>query len=253
MDSKLDLQFNAASVKESLLNFIIPLVCIFASLLIGFFIIFPYFRDGAKVKAEISEKQQLKQVLEKKVWILKKDSEFKQVLDDGSLLVDKALITEPNVPQLLDEVYQIATNLGLDVTRLNYSYVAISDEVATTQDYQEVNVALGGIGSYDQLISLLRDTENAARVLYAPSFRYSTDEEGKLSMNFSIISPYLQVQSSAVTDVPVDLDVTNPAFLETLNRLKTLKYYEFLNKEIQIIEEPEVAVEEAVTENPEQQ
>ena len=240
MDNKIELQFDASSVKENILNFIIPLVCIGVSLVIGFFVIYPYFKNAPKVKIEIAEKQQLKQVLEKKVWILKKNAEFKQVLDEGSALVDKVLVSDANVPQLLDEVYQIATNVGLGVTRLNYSYGGVAVGAETTQageEFKEVNVGLGGDGSYEQLISLLRDTENAARILYVSDLRYSTGEEGSLSMNFTIISPYLYVQSTAATDVPVDLDITNPVFLESVNRLKSLRYYEFLNKDIKIIEE----------------
>jgi hypothetical protein len=55
-------------------------------------------------------------------------------------------------------------------------------------------------------------------------------------MNFSILSPFLYVKSTAVTDDPVELDITDPRFTEFVNTLKPLKYYEFLNKEIQVIE-----------------
>jgi Tfp pilus assembly protein PilO len=246
MDSKLDLQFDAGMMRENILNFIIPLVCVLVSVIIGVFVIYPYFRDAPKVKTEIQDKQQLKQVLEKKVWILKKNSEFKPVLDEGSALVDRVLVSEANVPQLLDEIYQIASNLGLEVTRLNYSYGDVSAAAGTSgqQEFKEVNVSLGVSGSYDQLIALLRDTEVAARILYVPSFRYSVGDEGKLSMNFAIVSPYLYVQSTAQTDVPVELDITNPAFLEQVNKIKGLRFYEFINKDIQVIEtETEAATE----------
>jgi len=247
MESKLDLQFDAGMVKQNLLNFIVPLICVLVSIVIGIFVIYPYFKNAPKVKEEVQQKQQLKQVLEKKVWILKKNAEFKQVLDEGSGLVDKVLVSEANVPQLLDEVYQIATNIGLEVTRLNYSYgdAGPAGGASGAREYKEVVVSLGVNGTYDQLLSLLKDTEVAARVLYIPSVRYSTDDEGKLSMNFSIVSPFLYVQSTAQTDVPVELDITNPSFLELVNKVKGLRYYEFLNKDIKVIEEEKTAEEEA--------
>jgi Tfp pilus assembly protein PilO len=240
MDSKLEAQFDALSVKENILNFIIPLICLLVSVLIGIFVVYPYFKNAPKVKEEIKQKQDLKQVLEKKVWILNKNAEFKQVLDESSTLIDKVLYSEDNVPQLLDEIYQISTNLGFQVTRLNYSYgetAAAPGEVSAASEYKEVVVSLGVIGSYDQLISFLKDTEVAARVLYIPTFRFSTDDEGKLSVNLSVVSPYLYVQSTAQTDVPVELDITNPAFLEQVNKIKGFRFYEFLNKDIKVIEE----------------
>lgn len=251
MESKLDLQFDADMMKQNILNFIVPLICFLVTVAIGIFVIYPYFKNTPKVKEEIQQKQQLKQVLEKKVWILKKNAEFKPVLDEGSALVDKVLVSEANVPQLLDEIYQIATNIGFEVTRLNYSYgeAAPTGGASDAQEYKEVVVSLGVNGSYDQLLSLLKDTEIAARVLYIPSFRYSTDDEGKLSMNFSIISPFLYVQSTAQTDVPVELDITNPSFLELVNKVKVLRFYEFLNKDIKVIEEEKTAEAETAVES----
>lgn len=242
MPEKTELQFNAAAVKENILNFIVPLVCIVASLAIGFFVIYPYFKNAPKVKADIAEKEQLKQVLEKKVWTLNKNSEFKSVLDEGTNLVDKVLVSEANVPQLLDEVFQISSNVGVDLTRLNYSYGAPSTaDVAGGREYEEVNVSLGSNGSFEQLVTMLKDIENAARILYVTDLRFSAGEEGILSMNLTIVSPYLYVQSTAAVDVPVDLDITNHAFLQSMDRLKTLRYYEFLNKDIKVIEEEEEA------------
>jgi Tfp pilus assembly protein PilO len=237
MEEKTNLQFNKGVIVRTLVNFIIPLICLGVSIILGLVVIYPYFKNKPAVDAQISEKQKLNQTLEGKIIILNKLSEFKVVLTESSQLVDKVLVSEANVPQLLDEIFQIATNVGMAVTRLNYSYGEAKTGTAETGIFQEVNVSLGAEGGYDQLIAFLQSTEIAARVLYVPTFRYSVSEDGEMSMNFSIISPFLFVQSSAVTDDPVALDVTNPSFIDFINKLKPMKYYEFLNKDIKVIEE----------------
>lgn len=245
-----NLQIDTSAIKEMLVNFIVPLVCLAATIVLGFVVIYPHYKNAPKVKEEVEQKTKLSGILNKKVLNLKKNAEFKQVLEENSTLVDKVLVSETAVPQLLDEVFQIASNVGVKVTRLSYSYgespvVVSGSEALATPEYKEVNVALGADGNYDQLISLLQDVEVAARVLYIPSFRYSSDEDGVMSINFSILSPYLFVQSTAVTDEPVELDVTTQTFVDFMNKLKSLRFYEFMNKDIQVIEPEEETAEAA--------
>ena len=237
IEEKTNLQINKDAIVGTLINFIVPLICLSLSIILGLVVIYPYYKNKPAVQAQIAEKQKLNQTLESKIIILNKLSEFKSVLTESSQLVDKVLVSEANVPQLLDEVFQIGTNVGMEVTRLNYSYGDVKAQESTPEIFQEVNVSLGVNGDYDQLITFLENTENAARVLYVPSFRYNVNTDNEMSLNFSIISPFLFVQSTAVTDEPVTLDVTNPSFIEFVNKLKPMKYYEFLNKDIKVIEE----------------
>jgi Tfp pilus assembly protein PilO len=236
MDERTYLQLNTNSIIKSIVNFIVPLVCLLVCIILGFFIIFPYYKNKPAVDAQIADKQALNQLLEGKLVILNKLTDFKNILAENSQLVDKVLVSEANVPQLLDEIYQIATSVGLSVTRLNYSYGdARTAANSAPNQFSEVNVSLGAGGTYDQLTTFLQDTEVAARVLYVPSLRYSVDSEGAMSMNFNVVSPFLYVQSTAVTDDPVELDITSSSFTNFMNKLKTMKFYEFLNKDIGVI------------------
>jgi Tfp pilus assembly protein PilO len=227
------------AIVRSIVNFIVPLMCLSVCVISVIFVVYPFYKSKPAVEAKIAEKQKLSQVLESKIIILNKLADFKTVLTENSQLVDKVLVSEANVPQLLDEVYQIATNVGMKVTRLNYSYGDVKVSADATGTYQEVNVSLGTDGNYDQLITFLQDTEVAARILYGSSFRYTVNQDGEMSMNFTVVSPFLFVQSTAVTDEPVELDVTTPSFVEFTDKLKTLKFYDFLNKDIKVIEEEE--------------
>ncbi|MFH1648772.1 MAG: hypothetical protein ABIA11_03560, partial [Patescibacteria group bacterium] len=95
--------------------------------------------------------------------------------------------------------------------------------------------------------------EDAARFVSAPSFRYSSSRsaegDNRLSANFSVESPYLFVQSNAVTDEPVNLDVSSQEFVDFVNMIKGLRYYEFLNIDVEAVEETEEATEEEITED----
>jgi Tfp pilus assembly protein PilO len=236
MDEKTNLQLNTNSIVKSIVNFIVPLVCLLVCIILGFFIIFPYYKNKPAVDAQIAQKLALNQLLEGKLVVLNKLADFKSVLTENSQLVDKVLSSEADVPQLLDEIYQIATSVGLGVTRLNYSYGdARAGANSAPNQFSEVNVSLGADGTYDKLVAFLRDTEVAARVLYVPSLRYSVNTEGGMSMNFNVVSPFLYVQSTAVTDEPVELDITSSSFTDFMNTLKTMKFYEFLNKNIGVI------------------
>lgn len=233
----LEPKLNSNLLIKSFVNFIVPLVCLLLCILQGIFIIFPYYKTKPAVKNQISEKQHLAKVLESKLAILNKLSDFKNVLNEGSQLIDKVLVSEASVPQLLDEIYQIATNTGLAVKRLNYSFGEAKTSGVPETALEEVNVSLGVDGSYDQLIVFLQAAETAARVVYVPTFRYTLDADEVMSINLNVISPFLYVKSTAVTDEPVSLDITDPKFTEFISKLKSLRFYEFLNKEIAVIEE----------------
>ena len=238
MNETINPQFGKEKIKELLINFIVPLICLGVSVVLIFLIVLPSYNEMPKLKDELSKKNTLKQDLTKKSLLLKKLIDFKAMLDENSTLVDKVLVSEGNVPQLLDEVNQMATSSGLKVARLSYSYGDISEQKEGEKPpYNKVNVSLATEGSYDQVILLMQSIENAARVAYATGFRYSLEEESKnLYATFSIESPYLFVKSDAVTDDPLTLDITSPSFVDFINRIKGLKYYGFINPNIKVEE-----------------
>ena len=239
----MNMGMDMSKVKGTIINFIVPLICFSASLLLIIFIIYPSISGTQKAKDELNAQIQKKLSLEEKVLKLKKLVDFKTMLDENSGLIDKVLVSEANVPQLLDEVFQIATNSGMKISRLSYSFGDTTAAAETkgsgsqpTSQVGNVAVSLAGDVSYDQMIVLLENMENAARAITTEDLRYSKNEEGVLSTSYSIGSSFLFVQSNAVTDEPVELDVTDPNFTTFINKIKALKYYEFQNPNIAVIE-----------------
>ncbi len=95
-----------------------------------------------------------------------------------------------------------------------------------------------------------RNVENAARLVIVENFRFSqsqTKDGQKLGINFVLISPYLYVESDAITDDPIDLDIGDGEFLELINKIKNLKHYDPYEIDLSIpVEETPVEEEGAL-------
>lgn len=239
---KQGLNIDTSKLKGVLINFVVPLIAFGLSLLLIILIVYPYFKNLPSIKGDLRQKEQLERVLNDKIVILNRLVDFKSVVDEDSALVNKVLVNEMEVPRLLDQVNQIATNSGMNVTRLSYSYggTGASDIGEEKQvSYGTVSVALGTDSSFEQLVVFMKAIENAARFVSVPNFRYSATTtaagESKLGGSFSIDSPFLFVQSTAVTDEPVTLDISSQSFVDFINMVKGLKYYEFLNPNIEVV------------------
>ena len=237
MPDKMNLNINTGLIRDAIVNFIVPIVSLGVSVLLFVIIIRPSFSSAPKLRSELELKKVLQGTLTKKLGALEKLVDYKSVVDENSKLVNRVLVSEELVPQLLNQVHEIAKDSGLEVTRLAYSYGETAggtlssgtEEKKPQLGYKVVYVSLGTYGSVDQLVSFLESCEKAARFISVENVRYATSEkEGQptLSMSFSLSSPYIFVQSNAVTDDPVTLDIASPDFVSFINKLKTLKYYE---------------------------
>jgi Tfp pilus assembly protein PilO len=229
-----------AKVKGTLLNFIVPLLSVLSAVLILSLYVYPTYKELPVKKAELDKKTALRDTLSKKVDALSKLIDFKDVFDENLNVVNKVLVPEPEVPRLLDQASQIASRAGMDIDRLSYSY---SSKGAEKSSFEKVTVSMSVKSSFEQLVLFMELVEKAARYVSVPNFRYaisaSTGDEdfGLLSSSFSLDSPYLFVESSAVTDEPIGIDMTSNDFTEFMSMLKGLDYYDFVNKDIQAEEE----------------
>ncbi len=239
------INIDTSRIKETLLNFVVPLIAFGITFALFFIVIYPSYRKLPGLKAELATKTALKQTLTVKLQRLNRLVDFKPVVEEDSALVNRVLVSEEEVPRLLDQVNQIATDAGLSVTRLSYSFGnASSSDKTEKKTYSSVSVSLGADANYDQIVLIMQLIEKAARFVSVPNFRYSvgtsTAGDKMLNVSFSLDSPYLFVQSNAVTDEPLELDISSQKFIDFINMIKELKYYEFINPNIEAVkEEPE--------------
>ncbi len=253
----LNIKVDISGFKETLINYIVPLVSLLLSAAIGFFILYPSYKDLPDLMSEIAVKSNLETNLRNKLNNLNRLVDFKSIVDENSNLVNKVLLSEELIPGLLTQVDRIARESGLLVSRLNYGLGATTEsEIAGAISYNYVTINLGAVGSFAQLITFIENVENAARLINIDQFRYSlstTDFEEVLGINFVLQSPYLYIESDAVTDDAIDLNISNQDFLDLINRVKNLKYYDpnFVDTSVPVIEAPTEEEEEAPTEGAE--
>lgn len=236
-------------VKDSLLNFIVPLVALLATILLVALYIYPTYKSLPAKKQELEKNTTTKNTLSKKVDDLNRLVNFQSTLDENLEIVNKVLVPEPEVPRLLDQATQIAEKAGMSLEKLSYSY---SSKGKGGVGFDTITVSMGVKSSLDQLVVFMELVENASRYVSVPSFRYSVSssaKDGLGSSTFSLDSPYLFVQSAAVTDDPINLNITDYKFTQFMDKLKGLDYYDFINKDIQAEEK---TVEEVATEENDQ-
>ncbi|HAI62794.1 MAG: hypothetical protein UU64_C0003G0046 [candidate division WWE3 bacterium GW2011_GWF2_41_45] len=254
---------NISAFKEIILDFVFPIIGLAITVLLFFVYVKPTYTKVNELKEELVTQTAVLDVLNKKSAALSKMKDFNAVLQEDADLVEKLYVSESNVPKLLDQVHQIATNAGMSVDRLNYSYAgAAGTNPDATSDQRKddvsgvVNIAATVTGSHEQMVVFMQELEKAARIAYATTFRFgqssAAEQSGLLNVNVNIDSPYMYVQSIAVTDDPITLDITSPAFVAFMNSIKDYKYYEFLNPDIvnteQVTEVESAAPAEVVTE-----
>ena len=157
--------------------------------------------------------------------------QVKSVVDEDSSLVSQAISSTTDVPQLLTQIDTIAKDSGLNVSRLSYSFgetatTAIGGEKVDEKINEVVIVNLGAQGSYPQVKNFAQNLEDSSRLINIKDFRFSLDNDTKLlDVVFVLESPYQFVNSTAVTDDPVNLDISKEDFVNMINKVKGLKYY----------------------------
>lgn len=226
-----------------LLNFLIPLLSLVGCAILASLVLIPSQEKIPSLKEELSSKQTLSQNLDKKVQTLKDLVDLTTQVEQYAQATEKALLSEPKVPELLAQIDLMVKESGMEVSSLNYSQS--EKPVVTGESANEganepkispiepsvVNVSLSASGSMDSLVNFLKSVENASRLVVLKEFRYSytagkDGQPGGLSANFQLESPYLFVSSSAVTDDPIGLDITSRSFLEKMKKIENLHYYD---------------------------
>ncbi len=251
------MQINSSTFKEFLLNFIIPLIAIAATGALGFFILYPSYTALEPTRAELSTKKALHNQLNSKLTTLHDLVEFKAVVDENASLVHRVIPDEAAVPFLLTQIDLIAKEAGLEVTKMSYTYstptkttapqptsaeISESDETAEkSPKYLIVDVLLGATGNLDQLQEFFNKIETSARYVDIDTFRFEAENEqdgeavsgsSRLAITFGLRAPHIRVQSNAVTDDPIDLNISDDEFLGVINTIKGMKYYDITEESI---------------------
>lgn len=210
-------------IKSIISEFVIPLVSVVISLVLVLLIIVPAIKTLPAATREVKNKQEQAEVLKNKIKVLEKLVDFKSVVDEDFMLLTAAIPSESQVPQLLTQIDQISKESGLSVVTMSYT---LSNTLTG-----EVDVTLTAGGNYDQIVGFLSNLEKSSRIVELDNLRYgeNKDTEGNSSLlvTFVLKSPYLTSDSKVVTIEPLSLDITEPGFIDLLNKIKGLKVYKY--------------------------
>lgn len=145
-------------------------------------------------------------------------------------LVDAALPSSENVPQLMNQVQQIATESGVFLKGLNFGLGA-RGSTAAPAGVSKVFLQVEVWGPYSNLKAFLGSLEGASRLVIAENIKFdlvNTRETGEtLKTVLTLASFYLEHQKDVALETPVTLDLSSPKLLRVLEELKELKVYRF--------------------------
>jgi hypothetical protein len=241
---------NLSRIRNTFINFIIPIIAIAASVALSLIILLPAYKSLPDLKVSLHGKKEFSALLLKKTQVLNDYRDYASVLDQNSTLIDKVLVSEEDPLALQDQLYQIALASGFNISKLSYS----SGGRGTTPEglHDLVSISMGGQSTYTQLVTFMQWLENAARFVQVSTFRYSADRDsGTFNVELSVESPYLYVDSTAVTDEPIELDMLSDEFVTFINKMKTLNFYTFQGMSSRSLGVEEVDVSEEGVESAE--
>ncbi len=247
--SNFNVNFNHVKrvVEKYLLDFMIPLACLVLSLVLGIFVLRPSISKLPELQQTNEEATALDLQLTEKLKNLNDLLNFKPIVSNYVDDFEVILPPEPMVPQLLTQVDTLVAINGLALKDLNYTSKVVAapsgaQPAASAQTpvapapSRFVLVNLKVVGTYNQVIPFLKNMETSGRVLKVDSVKLSKfrvgprDEEvveDAMSMDFVLRAPYVRVQSNAVTDDPITIDINDPKFNEIRARVEGFEVYKY--------------------------
>lgn len=236
-------KFNSVKIKRFIANLVIPLIALVIMGVLFFAFIRPSFSDKPLLEQELTQKTELAEKLRVKSSKLENLLDFKTSVEENNVLLENVLVSDPEVPQLLTQIDQIANEAGLEISKVSYSIRDLGGTNEEQLPYDIVAVNLGTKGSYAQTVAFLKSIENSGRVVFVSDLKFNLVENEEIgsyiSTSYVLISPYVQVDTEAATDDPIEFELTNAKFQAVMDEVKQLRIYDISIDEVINIEEIE--------------
>jgi len=154
------------------LNVII--VCLFLTVIIGAFLLYPKYQDWAGLRNQIKEKENELQTKEQYLSDLSNASQGLKEYQEELSVIDAALPSSSSLPALFNFLQGAASQNGLIVKKTSFS----SD--INPQGLKETKIDLKLAGVYSGLKSFVSALEKSARMIELESVSFSTPEKGEI-------------------------------------------------------------------------
>ena len=145
-------------------------------------------------------------------------------------LVDVAIPSKDDVPNLMTQIQRIATESGVVLKALQFGSGALTtsgttgSRIAADKTIKRVVLQVLAEGAFANIQSFLRNLENASRLLTVDSLSFESKKDvGRITSTMVLTSYY--IDNVGQDSSPV-LDLSDEEIKSTLSRIKQLKVYE---------------------------
>lgn len=149
---------------------------------------------------------------------------LQQSLKSSLVLIDAALPSKEEVPNLMIQVQSIATESGITLKAVQFGGIAKVEGSA----HQKITLQTVLEGSFGSLLTLLKSLENSSRIIDVESLNFDARKgEDNLSASFGLNAYFLDEGANKKNSAEVSpASFTSKAGLSTLDYLKNLRIYE---------------------------
>lgn len=172
------------------------LICIFATLILILFLVWPKYKDLRSSQLEIKRKETELGYMEEYFSDLSKTSEELTRYEVELSKIDSALPADPSIPSLLNFLQKTSAQNGLIFKDFGgFSIVsppkpgegkAPSKEGELPSKIKKIHIDFEVSGSYPALKNFLTTLENSARIFEVESISFSSEEEEIFSFDLAI-------------------------------------------------------------------
>lgn len=221
---------NTSKLKSTFLGNLYLAVGVVGSLFFVLILLVPSISLIPSLRAQIKSKnEELKQLRERSGHLnalLSNQSTLKVNLK----LVDVAIPSKDDVPNLMTQIQRIATESGVVLKALQFGSGALmtsgttGSRIAADKSIKRVVLQVLSDGPFGNIQSFLRNLENASRLLSVDSLSFESKKDvGRITATMVLTSYYID---SVGQDSASVLDLSDEEIKSTLSKIKQLKVYE---------------------------
>ncbi|MEK7610786.1 MAG: type 4a pilus biogenesis protein PilO [Patescibacteria group bacterium] len=216
-----------------LLRPLLPFLPLGSSVVLGLLVVLliavPRISNLAALKSEIKDNQTKLGNLKEKYVKLTDLLAHQEALESDLSFIDAALPDKENIPELLSQIEKIASESGVSIRALHFGTGA-SEPAKTGKEkkFATVQLQAEADGSYANLGSFLNNLENASRLIFVDSLRFSQEtirDTQRLRVSLSLTSFYVTLPGEIALSRPVTLNLNSPALSRVLEVIKPLRIY----------------------------
>lgn len=216
-----------------LLRPLIPYLPFGSSVVLGLLVVLliaiPRVSNLSQLKTEIKDNQSKLGSLKEKYVRLTDLLAHQEALESDLSFIDAALPEKENIPELLSQIEKIASESGVSIRALHFGTgPSEPGKAGKEKKYSTVQLQAEADGSYANLGSFLTNLENASRLIFVDSLRFSQEtirDTQRLRVSLALTSFYVSLPGEITLSRPVTLNLNSPSLSNVLEVIKPLRIY----------------------------